>query len=69
MDVIESRIVGEFTGWEGETVFELDNGQKWQQARYSYRYHYKYRPRARVHRDGGRHYLEVEGVSQRLAGC
>lgn len=29
---IESRIVGEFNGWNGNTVFKLENGQVWQQA-------------------------------------
>jgi hypothetical protein len=28
---IRARIVGEFRGWSGETVFRLDNGQVWQQ--------------------------------------
>lgn len=32
-DVINSRIKGEFVGWEGNTVFELENGQVWQQRR------------------------------------
>lgn len=27
---IESRIVGEFRGWEGRTLFTLENGQRWQ---------------------------------------
>jgi hypothetical protein len=27
-----AHIVGQFTGWYGQTVFTLDNGQKWQQA-------------------------------------
>ena len=30
---ITSRIIGEFSGWNGETVFELENGQVWQQSR------------------------------------
>jgi len=37
---IQSRFVGEFTGWDGKTVFELENGQVWQQAesgRFTYR--------------------------------
>ena len=37
---IESRIVGEFTGWNGDTVFELENGQVWRQrldGRFTYR--------------------------------
>lgn len=29
---IESRITGTFTGWRGETVFRLDNGQRWRQS-------------------------------------
>ena len=31
-DQITSRIIGEFKGWNGETVFELENGQVWQQS-------------------------------------
>jgi hypothetical protein len=27
---IESRIVGDFRGWDGRTVFQLENGQRWQ---------------------------------------
>lgn len=37
---LESRIVGDFTGWDGETYFRLENGQLWQQrldGRYRYR--------------------------------
>lgn len=29
---INSRIVGTFDGWDGDTVFELENGMVWQQA-------------------------------------
>ena len=31
-DEISSRFVGEFTGWRGNTVFTLENGQVWRQA-------------------------------------
>jgi hypothetical protein len=37
---VESTIVGEFSGWDGETIFRLANGQVWQQrlsGRYPYR--------------------------------
>jgi hypothetical protein len=27
---VESRIVGDFRGWEGRTLFTLENGQRWQ---------------------------------------
>lgn len=29
---IETRMAGIFTGWSGNTVFTLENGQEWQQA-------------------------------------
>lgn len=29
---IETRILGTFTGWTGETVFKLENGQVWKQS-------------------------------------
>ncbi|MDN5863752.1 MAG: hypothetical protein L0I62_00825 [Gammaproteobacteria bacterium] len=32
LDRIESRIVGVFHGWTGNTVFQLANGQVWKQA-------------------------------------
>ncbi len=31
-ETIETRITGTFTGWMGNTVFQLDNGQSWRQA-------------------------------------
>ena len=39
-DVIESQINGEFKGWEGETAYQLTNGQVWKQSTYSYEYTY-----------------------------
>ncbi|HEY5552915.1 MAG TPA: hypothetical protein VIK52_13565 [Opitutaceae bacterium] len=29
---VESRIVGEITGWKGGTMFRLENGEIWQQS-------------------------------------
>ena len=29
---VESRIAGDFTGWEGRAVLTLENGQRWQIA-------------------------------------
>lgn len=29
--VIETRLIGEFKGWNGRTIFRLENGQVWQQ--------------------------------------
>jgi hypothetical protein len=49
---VESRITGDFTGWTGETYFELENGQLWQQ-RLSGRYRYEgpANPRVRIERN------------------
>lgn len=33
---IVSRLIGEFEGWDGETVFELENGMVWKQEETDY---------------------------------
>ena len=33
---IETRIAGPFTGWTGDTIFKLENGQVWKQAAAGY---------------------------------
>ena len=55
----ESYIAEEFEGWDGDTVYELDDGSKWELASYTYSYSYSYRPKAIIWREGGRYYLEV----------
>jgi hypothetical protein len=63
MDIFaEGQLAGAFEGWSGDTVFELTNGQKWQQARYAYRYVYRYRPRVKILKDGARYYLAVDDI-------
>ena len=37
-EVIQSRIVGPFTGYKGSTVFTLENGQRWAQSQPDSRY-------------------------------
>ena len=37
-EVIQSRIVGPFTGYNGRTVFTLQNGQRWAQSQYDSAY-------------------------------
>jgi hypothetical protein len=65
-NLIESYIEGEFTGWSGETIFKLSNGQIWQQSSYAYIYHYAYRPRVLIYRSSGGYKMKVNGVSQTL---
>lgn len=64
--VIESRIDGEFTGWEGETIFRLQNGQIWQQSSYAYTYHYAYRPEVLIYRSGTGFKMKVDGVERAI---
>jgi len=47
-DVIKSQINGEFKGWEGETTYQLTNGQVWQQCTYNYEYTYSYMPEVTI---------------------
>lgn len=62
--VIESRIEGDFNGWDGETIFKLDNGQIWQQVGYSYYYTYKYRPEVVIYLTSKGYVLRVDGVEK-----
>jgi len=62
--VVESKIDGEFNGWEGETVYKLENGQVWQQSKYKYKYKYKYRPDVLIFKDGTRWKIQVEGLDE-----
>jgi hypothetical protein len=66
-EVIDSQIDGEFTGWDGETVFRLMNGQIWQQASYAYTYHYAFMPKVLIFRAGGGYQMQVDGVEGRIA--
>ena len=54
-----SYIANEFEGWDGNAIYELDDGTKWELTSYTYSYSYSYRPKATIWRDGGRYYLEV----------
>ena len=64
--VISSRIKGEFEGWDGDTIFLLDNGQVWKQSAYAYFYKYAYRPEVTIIPNKSGHLLKVEGVSKLL---
>lgn len=61
-DVIESRIAGEFKGWDGKSTYRLANGQLWQQTRYKYEYKYAYNPEVLIYPADGDHIMKVEGT-------
>jgi hypothetical protein len=64
--VVDSRIDGEFEGWQGETVFKLINGQYWQQVSFSYVYHYAFGPAVQIAPDGASHRMFVEEVDRSI---
>jgi len=64
---IESRYVGSFEGWSGDTIFELENGQVWQQSQ-SGRLVYRAQDPKIVIKRGmlGGYYLSVDDVNRRV---
>jgi hypothetical protein len=63
---IETTISGDFQGWEGETVFKLDNGQIWEQAEFAYTYSYSYRPEVTIYHTNSGCRLKVEGENETI---
>ncbi len=69
VDRIEARLVGDFTGWTGQTTFALDNGQVWQQTR---NYIPDYQPREPIPQAkvtitrsfAGSYKMRIEGVKR-----
>ncbi len=53
-----------FNGFDGDSVFEFQNGQKWKQAAYKYAYHYAYRPEAVVVNGIEGIVLSVDGMDE-----
>ncbi len=62
--VIESKVDGEFEGWDGETIVKLTNGQIWQQIEYHYHYRYAYMPEVLIFKSGGVYKMKVEGIKK-----
>ena len=61
-DVIESWIDGEFKGWDGKTLYKLQNGQIWQQSTYKYEYTYAYRPDVIIYQTRSGYKMRVAGT-------
>lgn len=62
----ESQIYGAFTGWHGDSLFKLTNGQYWQQAEYKYTYRYMYRPRILISETPNGYEMEVDGMEDSI---
>jgi hypothetical protein len=63
---IESAISGSVQGWDGETIFKLDNGQIWQQAEYDYTYFYEYHPDVTIYQTQGGCRMKVEDEDETI---
>jgi len=65
---IESRLVGNFEGWQGKAIFTLENGQRWQMANAgSYYSPVIKNPAVKISPAAlGGFWLTIEGVSQRV---
>ena len=61
---IESRINGEFEGWDGDTIIKLMNGQIWQQTEYYYYYTYSYMPKVIIFKSDYDYKMKVDGVDK-----
>ena len=64
---IESKIDGDFEGWQGDTIFKLRNGQIWQQISYAYRYKYAYSPDVLIFSSRGTCVLLVEDMDDTIS--
>ncbi|MDP0492513.1 MAG: hypothetical protein Q7Q71_15815 [Verrucomicrobiota bacterium JB023] len=65
--VIETRINGDFEGWDGDTIFQLENGQIWKQSEFDFTFHYRYRPKVLIYKSKyGGYKMKVEGVNKSI---
>ena len=65
-EAIESKIDGDFEGWDGETIIKLFNGQIWQQTEYYYHYHYSFMPSVVIYKSGTGYKMKVDGVDKAI---
>ena len=67
---LQSKLVGEFAGWNGTTIFSLDDGTRWAQQNKVDRYEYTpalHSPAVKITPASmGGFWLEVAGVNRRI---
>tara|TARA_B100000035_G_scaffold184159_1_gene157195 strand:- start:370 stop:870 length:501 start_codon:yes stop_codon:yes gene_type:complete len=49
--VTETRIDGDWEGWNGENIIKLYDGSIWEQLEYHYNYSYSYSPEVKIYLD------------------
>lgn len=67
-ETIESAIKGKFTGWSGRTIFQLQNGQLWQQSTNDYIYCYTENPKITIYKYwySPSYKMKVDGVKKEI---
>jgi hypothetical protein len=66
LTTVNSKIDGDFDGFDYEKIFKLLNGQIWQQTSFDYKYSYKYSPKVTIYKDGAFYYMIVDGVDKKV---
>lgn len=64
--VIETRMAGDFTGWDGGTVFQFTNGQLWRQASFGTLHQFARSPKVTLVATGSGWRMQVDGVPQSI---
>lgn len=64
---VESQIVGDFEGWDGDTIFKLMNGEVWQQSSYDYIYHYDYNPIIKIFETQNGYIMKVANLDKTVS--
>ncbi len=60
----EGRLKGSFNGFYNlDTIFEFENGSKWQQAEIKNYPYYEYAPFAQVITNNGQDYIKVTNIN------
>jgi Thrombospondin type 3 repeat len=62
--IVESTVSGETTGFDGSSIFQLDNGQTWQQTEFYFQFHYAYRPSVVIYNDGVCSRMKIDGIDR-----
>ncbi len=65
MQVIrQSRIKGQFNGWDASKTLVFEDGSKWKLIRLVFRYKPLFRPKAKILLAGTKTYIVVDGMSE-----
>lgn len=64
--MMETRMAGDFTGWDGGTVFQFANGQLWRQSSFGTLHQFARSPKVTLVATGGGWRMQVEGIPQSI---